>query len=97
MDVYIRRLMYQSRPIMEQIKHMILQSRQCLLIQNLRTEYFEKRPEKKAGALCLAAGCRTDPREEFILSKFNELYYLSCEKDDTYRFNIRHSICKDGE
>lgn len=39
--------------------------------------------------LCKVAGCVRDPREEFILGKFNELYYLSCEKDDTYRFNIR--------
>ena len=101
MDVYIRRLMYQSRPIMEQIKHMIFQSKQCLLIQNLIPEYFadnrQDKEKKMSSTVCFAAGCRSDPREDFILTKFNELYYLSCEKDDTYRFNIRPNICKDGE
>ena len=37
-----------------------------------------------------------DPREDFILSKFNELYYLSCQKDDTYRFNIRQGQFSGG-
>lgn len=86
---------------MEQIKHMIFQSKQCLLIQNLIPEYFadnrQDKEKKMSSTVGFAAGCRSDPREDFILTKFNELYYLSCEKDDTYSFNIRPNICKDGE
>ena len=32
LNIYIKRLMYQQRSVMEQIKHMIFQSKQCLLI-----------------------------------------------------------------
>lgn len=80
---------------MDQIKQMIFQSKQCVLIQNLIPEYFKNlRPQKNKGLDLKLGGGKTgsllssvskkdankgiDPREDFILSKFNELYYLSC-------------------
>ena len=81
---------------MEQIKHMIFQSKQCLLIQNLHVPYFGDAKKDSRAPVCQATG-RPDAKEDFILSKFNELYYLSCEKDDTYRFNIRQSIRPDAD
>lgn len=89
LNIYIKRLMYQQRPVMEQIKHMIFQNKQCLLIQNLHERYFGDTKKDARAPGGQAAGGRPDAKEDFILSKFNELYYLSCEKDDTYKFNIR--------